>query len=374
MTTVVGANGWVRFDDYGIVAAGPDRASRPPDAFVDDLGDEVVLLPGFVDLQVNGVGAVDFATAADEHAIAAALDDLTRHGTTACLPTIVTAPLDAYDEMIDRIRRARDLPDANQRCAILGVHLEGPFLGGAPGAHPKDLLRTVELDWLERLLDRHGDLVRMITLAPEADPGFAAIRMLAERGIVVALGHSSCSYDEAIAAADAGAQVVTHLFNGMRPMHHRDAGLAEAALVDPRLTPTLIADLHHVRAPSLQLALNAKERVALVSDAVAPGAGTSGGLEVVEHDGAVYLADGTLAGSVITLADAVRNVLSLGIDAERVSALASGNACALLDDHSRGELTPGRRADVVAIDPARGPGTPGGSVVGVWVGGVEGAR
>jgi N-acetylglucosamine-6-phosphate deacetylase len=374
VSTVVGANGWVRFDADGIVAAGPDRTGRPPDAFVEDFGDQVLVLPGFVDLQVNGVGAVDFATATDEHAIAAALDELTHHGTTACLPTIVTAPLDAYDEMLDRVRRARDLPDANRRCAILGVHLEGPFLGGAPGAHPQDLLRTVDIPWLERLLDRHGDLVRMVTLAPEADPGLAGTRLLAEREVLVALGHSTCSYDEAIAAADAGARAVTHLYNGMRPTHHRNAGLAEAALVDQRLTPTLIADLHHVHAPSLQLALAAKQSIALVSDAVAPGAGTSGGLDIVARGGAVYLRDGTLAGSVITLADAVRNVMALGVDAARVSELASGNACALLDDVSRGALAPGRRADIVAIDPTRVPASPGDSIVGVWVGGVGGAR
>ena len=217
MTTLLGGNGWVRFDGGVVVATGPDRTGRPADAFVEDLGDKVRLLPGFVDLQVNGIGAVDFATAADEHVIAAALDDLAHHGTTACLPTIVTAPLDAYDDMLDRIRRARDLPDANRRCAILGVHLEGPFLGGAPGAHPQDLLRTVDLEWLTRLLDRHGDLVRMVTLAPEADPGFAGIRMLAEQGVVVALGHSTCSYDDAIAAADAGARAVTHLVQRHAP-------------------------------------------------------------------------------------------------------------------------------------------------------------
>ncbi len=312
--------------------------------------------------------------ARNEHEIARALDELASCGTTACLPTIVTAPLDAYDEILDRVRRGRDLvadrPDGS--CALLGVHLEGPFLGGAPGAHPRDLLRTVDLAWLERLLDRHGDLVRMVTLAPEADPGLVGTRLLAERGVIVALGHSTCSFAEAVAAADAGARVVTHLFNGMRPMHHRDPGLAEAALVDGRLTPSLIADLHHVGAPVVQLALAATEHVVLVSDAVAPGAGTSGGLEIVARDGAVYLRDGTLAGSAVTLAGAARNVLDLGVDPARVAMLTSGYACDLLGDGTRGRIEPGRRADIVAIDTTGAHGSS--PVVGVWVGGERGAR
>jgi len=223
---------------------------------------------------------------------------------------------------------------------------------------------------LEQLLDRHGDLVRMVTLAPEADPGLAATRLLTERGVLVALGHSTCSFAEAVAAADAGARAVTHLFNGMRPMHHRNPGLAEAALVDPRLTPTLIVDLHHVSAPSVELALPAKERIVLVSDAVAPGAGTSGGLDIVEREGAVFLRDGTLAGSTISVADAVRNVLDMGVDAARSGALGSGHACELIGDGTRGRLAPGMRADLVALD--RGRSAPG--LVGVWIGGRGGAR
>jgi N-acetylglucosamine-6-phosphate deacetylase len=187
--------------------------------------------------------------------------------------------------------------------------------------------------------------------------------LLHERGVLVALGHSTCSYDEAVRAFDAGARAVTHLFNGMRPMHHRDPGLAEAALVDARVTPTIIADLHHVGAPSLQLALAAKARVALVTDAVAPGAGTSGGLTISERDGAVYLADGTLAGSVIHMDDAVRNVLAIGVGIDRIGALAAADACDMLGDRSRGRLAHGRRADIVALDASTF------GVTDVWVGG-----
>ena len=163
----------------------------PPPADAIDLGD-ALLAPGFVDIQVNGADAVDFASASVDE-IVAKIDERVAGGCTACLPTICTAPLDAYAPMLDRLAAVR----AARPDAVLGVHLEGPFLGGAPGAHPVDLVRPVELDWLADLCDRFGDLVRLVTLAPEADPGLAATAMLHDRGVVVALGHSTVDYDGA---------------------------------------------------------------------------------------------------------------------------------------------------------------------------------
>ena len=187
-----------------------------------------LVAPGFVDLQCNGIGAVDFATSPPEewqHAERA----LARRGVTAICPTFVTAPLDAYDAML-AAAAAAIAATPSDGAALVGVHLEGPFLGGAPGAHDPTLVRTVDVEWLLGLLSRHPGLVRVVTLAPEADPGLHATSALAERGIVVALGHTTASFDEALAAADAGATVVTHLFNGMGPLHHRDPGVAGAAL------------------------------------------------------------------------------------------------------------------------------------------------
>src|SRR5215213_7605679 len=123
-------------------------------------------------------------------------------------------PRESYDEAIARVAVARASAAADG-AQILGVHLEGPFLGGALGAHPASVVRPMEVEWLSGLLDRHPGLVRMVTLAPEADSGGAGIRLLTARGVVVALGHTACSYDDAVAAADAGAKLTTHLFNGM---------------------------------------------------------------------------------------------------------------------------------------------------------------
>lgn len=342
----LGCRGTVTMTDGRIVTvARGDEA--PPGAR--DIGHDIVV-PGFVDLQVNGSADVDFGCA-DAAAIRSALHRLAAHGTTACLPTLVSAPLRRYDAMLDALRTARDdTAGSGPASAILGVHLEGPFLGGAPGAHPRDVLIDVDIRWIDQLLQRHGDLVRMVTLAPEVDAEHLGTRALVDAGVVVALGHSACSFADAVDAAAAGARVVTHLFNGMSGLHHRNPGLAAAALLDERLTPTIIPDLIHVHPALLRLAHTTKPGIVAVSDAVAPGAGESGGLRVVERDGAVYLDDGTLAGSVLTMAGALRNLVGAGIPLPEAVAMTSTRPADLLGAHDRGRLEPGARADVVLLD------------------------
>ena len=331
------APGWLAVADGVVVEVGHGAAR--PGAGVVDLGD-ALLAPGFLDLQVNGIGDVDFA-AAGVAEWARADHELLQAGTTGYCPTFVSAPLDVYDAALERARVAHE-----HSASILGVHLEGPFLGNAPGAHPREALRPVDPDWLERLLEAHAGLIALVTLAPEADPGCAGVQLLAERGVVVALGHSTASYDDARAAADAGATVVTHLFNGMGGWHHREPGLAGAALDDDRFTPTLIADLVHVHPAALRLAIAAKRSVALVTDSVAIG---DRGFAVV--DGAAHLPDGTLAGSTLTLARAVANVVGLGVPVERAIEMATAIPAELLGLRDRGRLAPGTRADLVALDP-----------------------
>jgi N-acetylglucosamine-6-phosphate deacetylase len=328
---------WLIVEDERIVASGTGAA---PAGDVEDLGD-AVLAPGFIDLQVNGTGTVDFATASLDACIAA-LDAMTAGGCTACLPTVVTAPLDSYDDVLRKLDAVR----AARPAQVVGVHLEGPFLGGAPGAHPAELVRTADLGWLGDVCERFDGLVRLVTLAPEADPGLEATRALTKRGVIVALGHSIVDYDGARAAADAGARMVTHLFNGMGPLHHREPGLPGAALDDRRLVPSVIADFVHVHRAMVKLALDARPDAVLVTDAV----GTSASIEA--RDGAAYLTDGTLAGSTLTMADAVRNVASLGLPLPRVVRHATANAARVLGMTDRGRIAPGARADLVALDPA----------------------
>jgi len=325
-----------------------------------DLG-ERVLAPGFVDLQVNGVGDVDFADATPDD-WRRACDELTRHGVTSFCPTFVSAPLDAYDARLATATRARD--DAERRpdaASIVGVHLEGPFLGAAPGAHDRTTIVPGAVPWVEALLHSHPGLVRMVTLAPEADAGFHVTRTLCAAGVVVALGHSTATYDQAITATDAGATVVTHLFNAMGPLHHREPGLAGAALDDPRLTPTLIADLVHVHPAALRLAIARKANLALVSDVV-----TSGSVDV----DAVRTPEGRLAGAATLLDRAVANVVGLGESIERAIAMAAAVPARVAGLDDRGSITAGKRADLVALDPTSL------AVDSVWVGGqrLEGDR
>lgn len=332
--------GAVEIDDgrIGAVSAG---ATGPPD---------ITLAPGLVDLQVNGVGEVGVADADGDDW--ADLDRrLVAQGVTAWCPTLVSRPLDAYEAPLARIAAAASRPGPVP--AVLGAHLEGPFLGGAPGAHRRELIRAFDRAWLDRL----PDIVAMVTVAPELDGAADVVRTLDRRGVVVALGHSTASYDQARDAAAAGARLVTHCFNGMGAFHHREPGLVGAALTDERLKLSLIADLVHVHAAGLALAFRAKGPggVVLVTDAVA--------LEAV--GGAPRLAGGTLAGSCLTMDEAVANVVRFaGVTLEDAVRAASTNPADVLGEGGRGRIAVGGRADLVALDPDL-------QVAATWIGGEQ---
>ena len=344
-------DGWVAVADGRIVEMGHGRAPRG----ANDLGDSI-LAPGYVDLQANGVADVDFA-AANPREWGHAGEVLLAHGVTAYCPTFVSAPIREYEHQLERAASVRATHAKNPQPTMLGVHLEGPFLGGAPGAHPPELVRTVDLAWLDDLLGAHGAQIAIMTLAPEADPGLAAIHRLTEAGVVVALGHSTATYDEARAAADAGATLVTHLFNGMGPLHQREPGLAGAALDDDRLTPTLIADLVHVHPAVVRLAIARTRRLALVRDVVAVRD------ELGNDADAVRLSDGRLAGATALLDQAVANVVGLGVPVARAIELATSVPADVLGQRDCGRIAPGTRADLIALDPLSL------AVRAVWVGG-----
>jgi N-acetylglucosamine-6-phosphate deacetylase len=323
--------GTVVVDDGIIVAVEPAAPSTPIEARV--------LVPAFIDLQVNGIGPIDVARAAgrdwDE------LDArLLAQGVTTWCPTLVTAPLDRFSGPLERIAAAATRDDGRVRPTIAGAHLEGPFLGGAPGAHPRDLIRAPDLDWLRQL----PEIVRVMTLAPEAPAALEAIGVLRERGVLVSLGHSTASYEETRVAIDAGARLVTHCFNGMGALHHREPGLVGAALTDDRVAVSLIADLIHVHPAVVSLIFRAKTapRVALVTDAVA----WSG-------DGdAPRLPDGTLMGATITADAALRNAVHhAGVALADAVQAASTTPATLLGLTDRGRIEVGARADLVALGP-----------------------
>ncbi len=348
--------GWVAVDGGLVVETG--RGDAVPHG-ASDLG-ELVLAPGFVDLQVNGLDGVDLATARAGEVVALGRT-LASRGVTSYCPAFVTAALDRYEPWIARTAVARSAAAADGMSAsVLGAHLEGPFLGPALGVHDSAHVRAADAEWIGALLDAHPGAVAIVTLAPEADPDCRLTRLLVDRGVVVSLGHSRATFVQACAAAGAGARAVTHLFNGMGPLHHREPGLAGAALADDRLTPMVIGDLVHVHPAVLRVVLAAKARVALVSDTVAA---CGDGLHV--EGGVVRRADGVIAGATATLDRAVGNVVSLGVGIERAIEMAAVVPADLLGLTDRGRIVAGARADLVALDPAAA------TVRTVWLGGLE---
>jgi N-acetylglucosamine-6-phosphate deacetylase len=326
---------WVAIEDGAVAEVGRgDVASEAT-----DLGG-AILSPGFVDIQINGIGSVDFSRT-DRIGYTTAEELLLAHGVTTFVPTLISAPLESLAPAMQVLMDA----------GAIGVHLEGPFLGGAPGAHDPSLLVPASLDWVSAMLTRFPGFIRVVTLAPEADDDAVVTRTLHRAGVVVSLGHTTCSYDEAEMFASAGARAVTHLFNGMKPLHHREPGLVGAALDDDRLTPSLIADLVHVHPAALRLAIARKRNVVLVSDAIAIDAPWARSRGVRKIDGAPRLEDGTLAGSVLTLDRAVQNCVRIGVDVERAVEMASIIPSELLGLADRGTIAPGKRADLVALDP-----------------------
>ncbi|MGI8794334.1 MAG: N-acetylglucosamine-6-phosphate deacetylase [Acidimicrobiales bacterium] len=341
-TRVLTPDGWVgpaviEVAEGRIVAIRPTTADQP----------DRTIVPGFIDVQVNGIGADDVSA---EDADWARLNaHLLAQGVTTWCPTVVTSAIETYQPVLARIaaldRRDRHGPIPD----MAGVHLEGPFLGGAPGAHRRDLICPVDLDFIRGL----PPVVRIMTLAPEIAHAGEAIVALVEHGVLPALGHSTATFDQSVAAAHAGARLVTHLFNGMAGMHHREPGLAGAALADPRLTPSIIADNVHVHPAALATAFRASQGSGpiLVTDAVAWRSARLGRQTIEHRDGAPRLRDGTLAGSDLTMDQAIRNVVAAGVPLEAAVTAATSTPAHLLGLHDRGVLAPGRRADLVAFRP-----------------------
>ena len=306
-----------------------------------------IAVPGFVDLQVNGFSGVDFLTA-DADGYRHAGEALLETGVTAYLPTFITAP----EEQV--VAALHALPVGSDGPRILGAHLEGPFLSALRlGIHPPAARRNPDLDILERLLD--AGLVRLVTLAPELPGAGAVIERLLRREIAVSLGHSDATAEQAEAAFDLGVRSVTHLFNAMRPFHHRDPGIVGAALARPDVVVQLILDWVHVAPVTASMVWQAAPgRVALVTDAMS-GAGLDGGtyrlgdLDVEIRDGVARGATGALAGSTLTMIEAVRNLHSLGVPLEDAVGAATEVPARVLRLPASGRIGVGLPADVVVL-------------------------
>lgn len=291
--------GWIEVSRDTVAAVGSGVAPRPADH---DLG-LVTVVPGFVDTHVHGGGGAGFS-AASRAETATAVGLHLRHGTTTLVASLVTAA------PTDLIRQVDELADEVRAGLIAGIHLEGPWLAAERcGAHEPSLLRDPDPHELDTVLAAGGGMIRMVTLAPERAGALAAIRRIVDAGAVAAVGHTEATYEQTRWAIDAGARVGTHLFNAMRPIHHREPGPVIALLEDPRVTVEVIADGVHVDAALYRFVSRSAgaDRVSLITDAMAAagmhdGAYRIGPLAVDVVDGVARLAGTqTIAGSTATM-------------------------------------------------------------------------
>ncbi|GAA3342198.1 N-acetylglucosamine-6-phosphate deacetylase [Curtobacterium pusillum] len=345
------ADGWVLVvgDTIHAVGSGPEAPAADE---VVDLGD-AVLTPGFVDLHGHG-GA---GAAYEDDSFADALAMHRSHGTTRSVLSLVANAVSSLAASLARVRAAMD-----DDPLVLGAHLEGPFLSPHnKGAHNESFLRSPTAADVDALLAAGSGVLRQITIAPELPGALDAIRRFVAAGVTVGVGHTVCTYDQARAAFDAGATLLTHAFNAMPGIHHRAPGPISAAVADDRVTLELILDgvhVHPVVADTLFRA--APGRVALVTDAMgaagsADGSYTLGSLAVTVAGGIAHVAGtDTIAGSTLTQDAALRNAVALTGRSlpEAVAALTSVPAAALGFGDRLGRLAPGFAADLVALSPA----------------------
>lgn len=337
------------------------RAAQPH-----DLGG-ALLLPGFIDVQVNGGGGVLFNDAPTVESIRAIGEAHRRFGTTAFLPTLISDDIAAIGRAIDAVRSAigQKVP------GVIGIHIEGPFINPARrGAHDAAKIRALDEAGVQALAESCGG-VTLVTLAPEATTP-ETIRRLAAAGLLLCAGHTDATFEQMRAAFAAGVRGVTHLFNAMSPLASREPGAVGAALLDPECWCGLIVDGRHVHRATLQVALRAKrlDRFMLVTDAM-PCVGAAGdsfllqGRRIHVRDGVCVDDEGVLSGSAIDMASAVRNAMDLlGLPLEHAVAMASIHPARFLGlDTERGRIAPGCRADLVVADERM-------NVRQAWIGGV----
>jgi N-acetylglucosamine-6-phosphate deacetylase len=331
-----------------LTEVGEGPPPRVPDL---DLGTGV-LVPGLVDLQVNGYYGTDLADC-DPDGWALVAGRLPETGTTAFLPTFITAPVATLATTLRSAKKVAEAVTAGAR--VLGVHLEGPFLSPArAGAHRQDWIVPPSPGAVAELMAAGRGLLRLVTLAPEADGALAAVAALTAAGVEVSVGHSDATAAQVAAAATAGARMVTHLFNAQRGLHHREPGVVGQALTDLRLTSGLIVDLSHVSAAACAIAFAAAPgRICLVTDAAAcagmpPGRYLLGGqpVDLPAGGGAPVRRTGTLAGSALRMDQAVANAAGLGLGRAGAVAAASRIPADLIGRPDLGRLAAGAAADL----------------------------
>lgn len=355
-------DGVVVIEDGKITAVGHRDEVQPPAGAENCVAKDMTIAPGFVDVHIHGAGGKDVmeATTSSLKTVAAMA---ARHGTTSFVATTVTAPVEDTLRSLEGIAKyihAGQTPKAHATplAEILGIHMEGPFISHKRrGVHPEKSLEKPSIELLEKFLEAADSCVRMLTLAPELPGALEMIDYAVNAGLVVGMGHTDATYEQARAAIERGARHAVHVYNAMRPFSHRDPGVLGAVLTDSEITTEIIADMVHVAAPAIQLLTAAKktDHVIAITDGIsATGMGDGryrlGNFEVDVERGVCRDADGRLAGSTLTMDAALRNLIAMGIpplEALRMATLYPARRLGLAG--KKGALAPGADADLVVL-------------------------
>ena len=354
------AGAGILFRDGVIEAVGPRSGMELPGGAEEVTATEWTAIPGFVDVHIHGAGGHDVMEA-DETALSIITGRLAAFGTTSLLATTITASADETCRSVEGISKyiSGQYQTNDARAEILGIHFEGPFLSKERrGVHPAEWLQLPSAELLQRFLHAASGNARILTIAPELLGAMPCIDAARSLGMVVSIGHTDATYEQARAAVAHGAHHATHVYNAMRPFTHRDPGVIGAVLTTPEVSAELIADGVHVDEIAMKILLQAKgpQRLILISDGTSAtgmpdGKYMLGGLEVTVSSGVCRNAEGRLAGSTLTLDRALRNIIKLGVPLSDAVRMLTLNPATLLGiEFKKGALRTGADADIVLLN------------------------
>ncbi|MBT2678922.1 N-acetylglucosamine-6-phosphate deacetylase [Bacillus sp. ISL-35] len=351
--------GYLYIKDGKISDIGPVSSLPQHHADLVDLPEDSTIVPGFIDVHIHGAGGADTMDATIE-ALSTMASILPAEGTTSFLATTITQEQSSIIKALENAAEYMGGHNHPGKAEMLGIHLEGPFINETrKGAQPEEFIIKPDIGLFANMQQASGNNIRLVTLAPEQENGIEFIAYLVQNGVIASVGHSDATYTQMFEAVKAGVSHVTHLFNGMRGMHHRDPGVAGAALLLDELKIELIADGIHVVPEMLDLAIRTKGKdgVILITDSMRAkclknGIYDLGGQAVKVADGKALLADGTLAGSILKMKDSLKNMMEFtGISLEDAVKLASENPARQLKVFDRkGSIAAGKDADLVVLD------------------------
>lgn len=352
--------GYVLTEGDKVIEVGP-MSSCPTfiEAEVVELHPSFTVIPGFIDIHIHGAAGADVMDATNE-ALRTMAEALPKEGTTSFLATTMTAPIDHIERAVENVAQYIHRNNLPGKAEVLGIHLEGPFISPkrAGAQHPNNIIEP-NIELFQKWQNIANGHIRLVTLAPEENNGLALTAYLKKTGVIASIGHSDAVYEQVKAAIDAGVKHATHLFNGMRGVHHREPGVAGAVLMHDEVVCELIADGIHVAPEMVRFAYKMKgcEGLILITDAMRAkclGAGIYelGGQEVIVQGEKATLRNGTLAGSILKLGDAAKNAMSFtGCTLEDVIRMASWNPAKQLGVLDRkGSIRAGKDADLVVLD------------------------